>query len=111
MDTRMGGIMKNNATRVIENLINGNCADAKRGARHIGGETLRRAALEAGRPLIVLLANGFAPHYKPPGRYFDACAAGRLLMLAPFAYLRRRQTITREQCRELNAWAQAIVET
>jgi len=40
--------MKNNATRVIENLINGNCAYAKRGARHIGGETLRRAALEAG---------------------------------------------------------------
>jgi hypothetical protein len=31
-------------------------------------------------------------------------------MLAPFAYQRQRQTITREQCLELNAWAQAIVE-
>jgi REP element-mobilizing transposase RayT len=75
----------------------------------LGEKAIARAALDAGRPLIVMLANGFAPHYKPPGRYFDACAAGRLLMLAPFAYQRQRQTITREQCLELNAWAQAIV--
>jgi REP element-mobilizing transposase RayT len=75
-----------------------------------GEKAIARAALYAGRPLIVLLANGFAPHYKPPGRYFDACAAGRLLMLAPFPYQRQRQAITREQCLELNAWAQAVVE-
>ena len=75
-----------------------------------GEKVVARAALEAGRPLIVLLANGFAPHYKPPGRYFDACATGRLLMLAPFPYQRQRQTITREQCLELNAWAQTIAE-
>lgn len=75
-----------------------------------GEKAIARAALEAERPLIVLLANGFAPHYKPPGRYFDACAAGRLLMLAPFPYQRQRQAITREQCLELNAWAQAVVE-
>jgi hypothetical protein len=76
-----------------------------------GEKAIARAALAAGRPLIVLLANGFAPHSKPPGRYFDACAAGRLLMLAPFPYLRQRQTITREQCLALNTWAQAIAET
>lgn len=75
-----------------------------------GEKAIARAALDAGCRLIVMLANGFAPHYKPPGRYFDACAAGRLLMLAPFPYQRQRQTITREQCLELNAWAQAIVE-
>lgn len=75
-----------------------------------GEKAIARAALDAGLPLIVLLANGFRPLYKPPGRYFDACAAGRLLMLAPFPYQPRRQTITREQCLELNAWAQDIVE-
>ncbi len=75
-----------------------------------GEKTIARAALEAGRPLIVLLANGFGPHYKPPGRYFDACAAGRLLMLAPFPFQRQRQPITREQCLELNSWARNIVE-
>ena len=61
--------------------------------------------------LIVLLANGFPPLYKPPGRYFDACADGRLLMIAPFPYLRQRKPITREQCLELNSRAQTIVET
>ncbi len=76
-----------------------------------GEKAIARAALEAGRPLIVMLANGFAPHYKPPGRYFDACAAGRLLMLAPFPHEQRRQTITRSQCLQLNAWAQAIVRS
>lgn len=76
-----------------------------------GEKTIARAALEAGRPLIVLLANGFAPQYKPTGRYFDACAAGRLLMLAPYPYQRRRETITREKCLELNRWAQKIVAT
>ncbi len=75
-----------------------------------GEKTIARAALEADLPLIVILANGFAPHYKPAGRYFDACAAGRLLMLAPFAYRRRRQTITREQCQALNTWARKIEE-
>lgn len=75
-----------------------------------GEKTIARAALEAGQPLIVLLANGFAPRYKPTGRYFDACAAGRLLMLAPFPYERRRQTITREQCRALNEWAREITQ-
>ncbi len=73
-----------------------------------GEKAIARAALEADRPLIVLLLNGFAPHYKPPGRYFDACAAGRLLMLAPFPYRRQRQSITREQCLELNMLAQTI---
>jgi hypothetical protein len=75
-----------------------------------GEKAIARAALDAGRPLIVLLTNGFAPHYKPPGRHFDACIAGRLLMLAPFPYHRQRQPITREQCLELNAWALAVAE-
>jgi hypothetical protein len=75
-----------------------------------GEKAIARAALDAGHLLIVLLSNGFAPHYKPPGRYFDACAAGRLLMLAPFPYQRQRQAITRKQCLELNAWTQVVVE-
>ena len=48
-----------------------------------GEKQIARAALDEGLPLIVLLANSFAPKYKPPGRYFDACAKGLLRMLAP----------------------------
>ncbi len=73
-----------------------------------GEKSIARAAMEAGNPLIVLLANGFPPLYKPPGRCFDACAAGHLLMIAPFPYQRQRKAITRDQCMELNAYAHAI---
>ncbi|MEI6149940.1 MAG: transposase [bacterium] len=56
-----------------------------------GEKEIARAALEAGRPLIVLLENGFAPLYKPAGRYFEACVSGRLLMqrfqITPFFVL------------------------
>lgn len=76
-----------------------------------GEKEIARAGLDAGWPLIVLLENGFAPMYKPPGRYFDACANGRLLMLAPFPHHREKRTITREQCLTLNEWAKAILET
>ena len=76
-----------------------------------GEKAIARAALTAGKALIVLLANGFPPLYKPAGRYFDACSAGRLLMVAPFSYERRRKPVTREQCLELNAWAKAIADT
>ena len=76
-----------------------------------GEKEIARAALDAELPLIVLVENGFGPHYKPPGRYFDACASGRLLMLAPFPHHPDKRTITREQCLNLNEWAKAIVES
>ena len=53
---------------------------------------IARAVREAGAPLIILLKDGFPkagdPHekyYKPGGVYFEACAAGRLLLLEPTA--------------------------
>jgi REP element-mobilizing transposase RayT len=76
-----------------------------------GEKEIARAALEAGLPLIVLVENGFGSHYKPPGRYFEACAAGSLLMLAPFPHHLDRRTITRQQCLTLNGWAKTIVES
>ena len=74
-----------------------------------GEREIARAALNAGLRLIVILANGFGPLYKPAGRYFDACANGRPLMLAPLPYRREKTTITREQCLTLNGWAQDVV--
>ena len=76
-----------------------------------GEKTIARAALSDGKPLIVLVANGFPPLYKPAGCYFDACAAGHLLMLAPFPFDRRRKPLTRDQSMELNDWAKALVES
>ena len=57
-----------------------------------GERQIARAVREAGFPLIILLKDGFPkagdPHekyYKPGGVYFEACAAGRLLLLEPTA--------------------------
>lgn len=57
-----------------------------------GERQIARAVREAGAPLIILLKDGFPkagdPHekyYKPGGVYFEACAAGRLLLLEPIA--------------------------
>ncbi len=70
--------------------------EAVRGTVFIGGaisegeKQICRALREAGYPLIILLTEGFpapdSPHYKyykPQGVYFEACAAGKLLLVQP----------------------------
>lgn len=73
-----------------------------------GEKEIARAALDAKQPLIVILENGFPPLYKPPGKYFEACAAGLLLMLAPWPYHMEARTITRQQCLALNEMARRL---
>ena len=73
-----------------------------------GEKQIAHAVMEANLPLIVLLENGFPPMYKPPGKYFEACSEGRLLMLAPWQYHTERRTITREQCLQLNEYTRLI---
>ena len=75
-----------------------------------GEQEVARIAKEEGLPLIVLLENGFAEHFKPSGAYFEACAAGRLLMLAPWEHHTERRGISRSQCLQLNAMAKDIVD-
>lgn len=65
-----------------------------------GEKTIARTLREAGYPLIILLENGFPkpddPHYKyfkPQGVYFEACAAGRLLLVEPSPALLDRPDI------------------
>lgn len=70
-----------------------------------GEKEIAHAALDAQKPLIVILENGFPPMYKPPGKYFEACAEGLLLMLAPWPYHMEQKKITREQCLALNSIA------
>lgn len=73
-----------------------------------GEKFIMQAAFEMGYPVILLLENGFAPRQKPAGRQFQACAEGRLLLVAPWPHHNDRRPITRTQCLALNALAQAI---
>lgn len=57
-------------------------------AKSKGEQRIAREVREAGWPLVVLLLDGFPPagsekerYYKPGGVYFEACNAGKLLLL------------------------------
>ena len=51
-----------------------------------GERQIARMALAAKIPLVTMSNKGFSKLQKPSGRFFDACAEGRLLMLAPSAW-------------------------
>lgn len=73
-----------------------------------GEKAVMRAAFDAGYPLILLQENGFTDLAKPGGKRFDACAEGRLLILAPWEHHNERCTIRRDQCLTLNDMATMI---
>ena len=73
-----------------------------------GEKQIAREALKRNMPLIVLKNMGFAKCEKPGGRFFEACANGRLLMLAPAAwpYSTQAKAMTRFDATALNRIAQ-----
>lgn len=73
-----------------------------------GEKVVMRAAFEQGFSIITLQENGFAPLAKPGGQRFEACAQGKLLMLAPWEHHNERRVIQRAQCIELNEMARHI---
>lgn len=77
-----------------------------------GEREIARRAFAEGLPLVVLRNKGFAPLEKPGGRHFDACAAGRFLMLAPAAWphVPGEKPMTRRDALALNRLAQALAE-
>ncbi len=77
-----------------------------------GEREIARRAFAESVPLVVLRNKGFAPLEKPGGRYFDACADGRLLMLAPVAWphVPGEKPMTRRDALVLNRLAQCLAE-
>ena len=73
-----------------------------------GEKAVMRAAFEQGLPLIVLQENGFTDLAKPGGKRMEACAEGRLLILAPWEHHNERIAIRRDQCLSLNEMARSI---
>lgn len=76
--------------KAIENAQNGVVTYS--GAMSDGERQITRAIREIGAPLVIFLKDGFPlpgseheKYYKPGGVYFDACAAGQLLLLEPCA--------------------------
>ncbi|MCR4591952.1 MAG: hypothetical protein K5672_02200 [Bacteroidaceae bacterium] len=59
-------------------------------------------------PFICLTDNGFRDYYKPSDVLFDACAAGRVLILSPWSYDAGKRHISRAECMALNNMAEDI---
>ena len=75
-----------------------------------GEQAVMRAALDAHLPLIFLTPWGFNAFSKPGHQYFDACAEGRFLILAPWEHQNQRIPLTREMCLTLNGMTKSICE-
>ena len=69
-----------------------------------GERQIAREAFLRKYPLVALRNMGFSPLHKPSGRYFEACAQGRLLLLAPAAwpYTTQEKAMTRADATALN---------
>ncbi len=75
-----------------------------------GERQIAREALNEGLSLITMQNKGFSKMQKPSGRYFEACAAGRLLMLAPAAwpYTPAEKRMTRDDATAMNRLCQWV---
>ena len=61
-------------------------------------------------PFIFLTDNGFRDYYKPSDTLFDAVAAGRVLILSPWAYDADKRHISRADCVALNGMAEEMCQ-
>ena len=73
-----------------------------------GEQAVMRAVLDAHLPLIFLTPWGFNAFSRPGHQYYEACAEGRFLILAPWEHQNQRLPLTRDMCLSLNTMTAAI---
>lgn len=73
-----------------------------------GERAIMNRAIEAGVSTIFICNNGFGEMAKPGGKLFDACAAGKVLLISNHQHHNDYQPLTAERCHEMNALARAI---
>ena len=73
-----------------------------------GEKAIINRALETGVPVILITNNGLGEMAKPGGKLFDACAAGKLLLISPFEHRNDYQALTADCCRQMNTLARTI---
>ncbi|MBO4802335.1 MAG: hypothetical protein J5545_10825 [Bacteroidaceae bacterium] len=98
----------------LRNYMNGCVLAARKGIVMVSPfispqeKRVMQVLLQEQRPFILLTDNGFRDYYKPADDLFDACAAGRLLILSPWPYEEGKRHISRSECVALNAMAEEI---
>ena len=75
-----------------------------------GEKAVMNWAIDNGHELILVISDEMGDLWKPSGRQFDACANGKLLIVAVGEHQNYPRRIKRETCLMLNSIALAIVE-
>ena len=105
------------ATERLRNYMNSCVLKARKGVVMVSPfispheKQVMDVLLREQRPFIFLADNGFREYYKPSDVLFDACAAGRVLILSPWPYDAQKRHISRAECVQLNAMAAEICES
>ena len=100
----------------LRDYMNGCVLAARKGAVMVSPfispqeKQVMEVLLRENHPFILLTDNGFREYYKPTDALFDACAAGRVLILSPWAYDADKRHISREDCMALNTMAEEITK-
>ena len=101
-------------TQSLRNYMNGCVLAARKGVVMVSPfispqeKQVMQVLLQEQRPFVLLTDNGFRDYYKPADDLFDACAAGRLLILSPWPYDEGKRHISRSECVAHNAMAEEI---
>ena len=98
----------------LRNYMNGCVLAARKGVVMVSPfispqeKQVMKVLLQEQRSFVLLTDNGFRDYYKPADELFDACAAGRLLILSPWPYDEGKRHINRSECVALNTMAEDI---
>ena len=100
------------ATERLRNYMNSCVLKARKGVVISPHEKqVMDVLLREQHPFIFLADNGFREYYKPSDALFDACAAGRVLILSAWPYDAQKRHISRAECVQLNAMAAEICDS
>lgn len=103
-------------TQPLRDYMNGCVLAARRGIVMVSPfisskeKDIMNVFLRESLPFIYLADNGFGEYYKPQDALFDACAAGRVLILCPWQHDPAKRHITRADCITLNTIAEEICQ-
>ena len=105
---------ENGDTEPLRNYKNSCVLAARKGAVMVSPfiseheKQVMQVLLREQLPFVYLADNGFRDYYKPADALFDACAAGRVLILSPWPYDAGKRKISRADCMALNNMAEEI---
>ena len=77
---------------------------------HPGEKAIMKEVIEAGGSVIKLSDRGFGERWKPTGRAFDLCAAGRLLCLAEAGSSEMKTEMRYAKASRMNRLAEAMAD-